>query len=112
MGRDSVLDNQALKRIEKFRKSGQNPLGWMVSAETLRAVIRQAEDVSEETKVKVIAFLEEELIEGEDTVDSFLLGLVLGSIPVLSDQEFLALCNEIRDLNKLPLVSINGKTVS
>lgn len=83
-----------------------------VSTETLKKVVREA-PASEEAKDLTIKRLESSIAQGEET-DCFYLGLIQREIydqnPHLKE-DLKKIMDHCRDMNKLPLVRLNGEPV-
>ena len=104
---------KALKRVQNYIASGDDPEGHYVRAETLRKVIQATEDASQETKDALVAYLEAHLIQGPELVDAFRLGIACGVFSSLKDimPDIFSIFRDIKNLDKLPFVSVRGKSV-
>lgn len=115
MSKRRAQDDATLGRVFAYMASGEDPHGHMVSAATLRKVITDCEGPSEEFKGRMLRFLEAFVIEGKEQVDAFRLGLALGQfLSEIADHEFdqfQAIHENVRNLDKLPFVSIKGEPV-
>lgn len=111
---DEILDEKAKRRVRRFVASGMDPRGYYVRAERMRKLIRELKEVPEDTKKRVLAHLEQELVRGEKLVDAFKLGVALGRFwqgETRDPKGLIRIINELRDLSKLPFVSVRGKAV-
>lgn len=109
-----ILDNAAKERVARFIALGGDPTRYMVRADKLREVIKNVADVSDATKEKLISDLDKNLIQGADLADSLQLGMFLGSCFFeYEDKEGLfKIITDMKNLGKLPVVSIRGEAVN
>ena len=110
--RDFMDDPVMIGRVIRFLDSGEDPNGYYVSAETLLKVVGEVEEVSEKTRSKVVSSIEELIVPG-DFVDSLQLGMAIGELMnEESDIEGVwKIEQDIKDLDKVPVVNIRGKPV-
>ena len=115
MSRRGAQDAATLGRVAELIASGEDPNGYLVSAQTLRKVITDCAGASEAFKRRLLRFLEAFVICGSEHADAFRLGLAMGQfLSEIADSEFdqfQAIRTDIRNLDKLPFVSIKGRPV-
>lgn len=113
MSDNPILTAASLQRISRFIASGESPRGKFVRADTLRKVIQSCAGAKKPFRESILAIVEEHVIKGRTLVDSFQLGLFFGSLSnFVKGDDFTAICNDIRDQNKLPIVESNGRVIS
>jgi hypothetical protein len=107
-----LIDAAMLERVAKFAATGADPTGHYVHTETLRAVIQGAEKANDEVKKRVLDYLETNLICGAEYVDSIYLGMAIGNLSKeIHDSGFWVIVMDLKNLDKLPIVSIQGESV-
>lgn len=102
----------AEERIAKAIGEGVKVEDYYVSAAQLRVVIQEA-DANQDIKDKMLAFLEEKLINGAEEIQAVELGYTIGEfIESTEDRDALVILAEIRDLNRLPFTRIGNIQVN
>ncbi len=113
MGAEDPFSKDAATRVARFLASGESPEGYQFSSQKLKDVIRATPGVNDEFKEKVIMSLEEKVIKGQQRADVYRVGLTLAAMSneVEGREDLYKIMNEVNDLDKLPIVSIRGKSV-
>jgi hypothetical protein len=100
------------KRIDALLRSNPDLRAYAVSSARLRDVIRESA-ANDKLKRQVITFLERRVIKGRATVHPTLLGMAVAEFTEKTDDEdILVIANDLNNLNKLPLIIANGRSVS
>lgn len=100
------------QRLDALLKSDVDPYSYTVSAARLRQVIRESPG-NDALKRKLLTYLERKVIKGKTTAGCVQLGSALAEFTERTDDEdIIAICHRVNDLDNLPYVSANGRLVS